>query len=355
MSKKLLQALKFDDDELIATYPEKLNKIETALESFQSELDNFTKFNRQITNSEKKKAITLSSRFKELRKYAVSEGGLLSRKLRKKIYIATMKYMYIASEYSIKIDYIQKEDESKELSQKKQEVRKIIRFDCQRSVLNQLFPDKTPRPTIETHISELESILNKISSHRNLYYYQGLHDVTLYFHYILGKSTINFVSELCYLHLHEFAMEYSCKKFEYGLVVEIFKMVFTQSNPKLNNSLSKIAEEGYFYCCSLILTWFTHDSKDMKFILRVFDYLVLSPPLTIYFLVSSSLTSYVESNNFQLDKMESSEYFTNFTPASIVSNSEQTIDKIIELSENYRLRFDFSLFKDKFQTKILSQ
>lgn len=356
MSKKLLRSLEFESNQLQAKDPEKLVEILSKLNDFEDELERWYKKDYRSTTLERKLEIeSLSLKYRELRRLALSKGGLLTNKLRKRSYLASMRYMYDFSEYCLKINFLQREPESRELIQKKYETLKIVTVDCKRSVLNQLFPPNTDRDKIDSEILELEAIIKKISKSSYLYYYQGLHDVTLYFHYILGNQTINFVRELCYLHLHEFTMEYSGRKFEYGHVLEIFNMVFSRSNPKLNKAMSKIAEEGYFYCCSLILTWFTHDSKKIDFIMRVFDYLVLSPPLTIYFLVASSLTNYVESNNIKLENMDSGEYFMTFNPVAISQNAEEKIDQIIELSEMYRKKFDFNEFKTKFETKILSQ
>ena len=78
--------------------------------------------------------------------------------------------------------------------------------------------------------------------------------------------------------------------FPYNFLLQIVEFLIEKIDKDLYEELKSILEmPDPFWSASWILSWFTHEIKSIFPIYRIFDYLLVSHPFTIYYL-SAQLT-----------------------------------------------------------------
>lgn len=90
-----------------------------------------------------------------------------------------------------------------------------------------------------------------------------------------------------------FMVDFMQKDFELMCqFMKIFLLIIQASDLELYNHLMNANLEPFF-AASWILTWFSHDLKNVDDVARLFDVLLSSPPMYIYYLCAAVRSCFV--------------------------------------------------------------
>ncbi|TKC42401.1 hypothetical protein EI555_002457, partial [Monodon monoceros] len=191
-----------------------------------------------------------------LRRMAISEGGLLTDEIRRKVW---PKLLNVNTNDPPPISGNDLRQMSKDYQQVLLDVRRSLRR----------FPPGMPEEQREGLQEELiDIILLVLERNPQLHYYQGYHDIVVTFLLVVGeKLAASLVEKLSTHHLRDF-------------------MDPTMDNTKhiLNYLMPIIDQVGTIFALSWLITWFGHVLSDFRHVVRLYDFFLACHPLMpIYF------------------------------------------------------------------------
>ena len=250
--------------------------------------------------------------YNQIKKYSISKGGFLTNKNRKilyskiynitqdnysdYIYIDPLKDPYILDGF--KLEIFRRKDELTDLIQNPPES-KVILQDCNRSKIYKMLSEYSPKNNnleeiIQTIKRELFNYISEMAKLNNsLYgYFQGYHDIGLYF-YLLYYDNYQFAKSV-FQRFSEFNLKESLdinpeikNSYQFLSCLEILKFVINKLDKKIQKFLNEIIENGIcHFAVSWILSIFTHNIDNPGIMYRILDYIIMSHPLSIYYLTS---------------------------------------------------------------------
>ena len=283
------------------------------------------------------------SDFKKIREFAISKGGFLTYDVRKilykKIYLLNHLNMFnmLYIDYTAIIDQNWDFDKIDIFSQKRiyDEIAekcddRIINADYPRSRIFQLAKneeDKEMAKLIALDLKEFLILMCRLNN--NIYnYYQGYHDLALFFLLLYHKRphyAVSIFQRFSEFNLKELlTCKYNKKKLidgEYDMIemddtLRILKFIMDYMDPNVKiffeekeinedinfyrklskNKISSESIKDNFIICHFALEWiitlFTRFFEDYNCIYRIFDYLMVSHSLAIYFLSAEIIIDY---------------------------------------------------------------
>lgn len=282
--------LKQNENEYITNITKKYGS--KYMEQKTSDMDSLL---RQLDN----KKVLSKSDIKKIRQFALSKGGFLYSSYRKEFY---KRVLYIDND---NIDFIYYENstfETKRVKDNQTEIKTncdyIIEVDCKRSMVNNLFDRDKHQNSINAIKEDLEKVIKKyITMSGSKYnYYQGFHDIGLYFYLLyfnhehLQIQVLQRVSEFFFKdYLVEFKNNIKNRgHFEFETVYRVVNSFIENSDRKLYNFIKSNTEyPDPLFALPWVLTSLTHDLKDINTTYRILDYILLSHPSAIFQLVSN--------------------------------------------------------------------
>lgn len=193
------------------------------------------------------------------------EGGFISHELRQRIWPKFLGInRYETDDYRLSSD---------------KEVTRKIRCDIERSFWNYSHCKTWSEELLRQKRGMLSDMITAtLSRNENLQYYQGFHDVACVFIEVCDQDQ-DLAFALIEAMSKYFMCDYMGEDFKVvtgvlPLILQIVKIV----DGKLYAHLSKALNEPYF-ALSWLITWFSHDLKDLDVAARTFDALITSHPL----------------------------------------------------------------------------
>ncbi|KAG8192531.1 hypothetical protein JTE90_015166 [Oedothorax gibbosus] len=224
-----------------------------------------TKSNKQnLINKKKCKTILLALKNNDkdsLEKAALSEGGLLTDEIRKKVWPKLVG----VDIYETSPRPCQKEIEAHPYYNQ-------VVLDVNRSLKR--FPPSIHEAQRLMMLDQLVFLIMRVlCRHPEMHYYQGYHDICVTFLLVLGEEmAYHVVEKLSRTHLKTF-ME---KNMEPTIhLLEHMYVLIGKKHPLLKEFLLK-SEVGVAYCLSWLITWFGHVLNDYNYVVRLFDFFIVS-------------------------------------------------------------------------------
>lgn len=335
------------------------------------------KINKLYEFREKNKYINFISidEFDTIYEFAITKGGFLSSKDRRFFYPIICginksnvhDYVYIDENENhdwsndllrINAFYIRNRDDNRVGSPDE----KIINLDVLRSKITFIlqeakcgtkYGDRLPVIDRAIKISLEKFIVNMTSLNNHIYtYYQGYHDLGLYFLLLFNddKSTGTSIFQ----HFSEFILKENLQSKE-NLNTEIFPMVNTLKilkeiieiiNPNIQNFINKVMNEGLStFATPWILSLFTHCISSTKTVYRLLDYFIITHPLSVYIISALIIIDEILRINRTNGNVESIgtecdlfKYFNSFDMDSI--DYDYYIEKAEKIKKQFKDEFD---------------
>ena len=259
-----------------------------------------------------KNTISLND-FDCIHQLAVSKGGFLSLKLRtilwqkilgvnniKKdeyelVFIDEKKETNIFTDpYKIDVFYIKKE----KYRFFKAEDYKTIDNDVKRSKINSFPHSILSNDSSINDINEkllflkkkLKIFINTMTTLNNstYKYYQGYHDIGLYFIFLYMDD---FINGICvFQRFSEFFLKENLVTIDdyqnFNSSLLILKEVITKLSPTTQKILEQYTDGNALFAISWILSLFSHNVEDLNIQYRLFDYFIVSHPICVYHLTA---------------------------------------------------------------------
>ena len=174
-----------------------------------------------------------------------------------------------------------------------------LHADIERSMWNMpQISDWTDSYREEKRIKLYNIILALLCAETELHYYQGFHDIVTVLYLVLEDDQLAFalarpISKL-------FLADYMRKDFE--IVSQFMSIVMTiikLHDRQLYDYLEAASLEPYF-ATSWLITWFSHDDRNLESISRIFDVLLSSHPAYCFYLSAAYVIS-IRDSIFQVD------------------------------------------------------
>uniref|UniRef100_A0A8C6DXV7 TBC1 domain family member 20 n=1 Tax=Moschus moschiferus TaxID=68415 RepID=A0A8C6DXV7_MOSMO len=204
-----------------------------------------------------------------LRRMAISEGGLLTDEIRRKVW---PKLLNVNTSDPPPIS-------GKNLRQMSKDYQQVL-LDVRRSLRR--FPPGMPEEQREGLQEELiDIILLILERNPQLHYYQGYHDIVVTFLLVLGERlATSLVEKLSTHHLRDF-MDPTMDNTKH--ILNYLMPIIDQVNPELHDFMQS-AEVGTIFALSWLITWFGHVLSDFRHVVRLYDFFLACHPLMpIYF------------------------------------------------------------------------
>jgi hypothetical protein len=254
---------------------------------------------KQLIQALDKPELTIED-FKNIRKQSISKGGFFINNIRKEIYKKALnintdhvKLIYYSSncfEEAIREDH--------DIPEPKTNYDYIIEVDVKRSILNTLLDRNKYDGEIEFVKKDLIVAIKKYTNlaDNKYHYFQGFHDIGLYMNLLflnyegMQLQSLQRLSEFYFKdYLIKMDLENMNKcnfRFEviYSIVNDIVKALdwklfkYIQENTEIHDPL---------YSLAWVLTFFTHDLRDMFKTYRLFDYLLFAEPGAIFHIAAN--------------------------------------------------------------------
>lgn len=317
--------------------------------------------------------------FEMIKSFAVSKGGFITSDFRKilykKIYCINNEnkddYAYVDKEkiqafekdmLQIKcFDFVKKDSNTKESPDKK-----IIYLDASRSKIAIMIMNSSKGRSNDTNKIEktikkkLENfIIDMTSLNNNVYtYYQGYHDIGLYF--LLLYYTNVEAAQNVFQHFSEFVLKENLQSkrtksndaFEVVSCLVILRELIRMFSPNVQEFLDQVMENGFAtFATSWILSLFTHCVDTTRLNYRLMDYFMVSHPLGVYVISALIIIDKILEINAKEGNVESlgseSELFRYF-------NNEIDMEKIdydyyIEKCEEKMKTIDHTALKNRYK------
>ena len=135
---------------------------------------------------------------------------------------------------------------------------------------------------MKSNLINLFSILNGEYN-----YYQGFHDISVYFMLIFNKNEnlifLEFIQRLSEFYFKDYITEQPLKNLEFKVILQIFVHLVELKDKSLLDKVKKEIKDFYpYFTLSWIISWFTQSIKNLPKMYRVLDYLICSHPLAVY-------------------------------------------------------------------------
>lgn len=251
-------------------------------------------FNEKTLNNKKSEIVQLRDKLKSekklrkkdiilIRNLAINKCGFLSFEHR--VYFYNKVINYIHDSNSLNLVKVSTGRYKNELSN-----------DTMRSILFTIFEDQF---YLNKNCGIIKKIINDILENsnilfdynNNLDYYQGFNEVIFYFIIIIifmkshKISNANFVYKFTQSHFNIFINKHF--KLDFSSCLDILDKVIEKIDYKLSREISSLnSEMQHHYALSWIITWFTHKNTNFFSQFRLIDYLIVSPPETIFYVVA---------------------------------------------------------------------
>ncbi|XP_067217576.1 TBC1 domain family member 20 [Chanodichthys erythropterus] len=204
-----------------------------------------------------------------LRRAAVSEGGLLTDDIRRKVWPKLL---------SINV-YSLPAKPSKDVREDHKDYRQVV-LDVRRSMRR--FP-KGMRVDQREVLQEqlIDIILDVLRRNPQLHYYQGYHDMVVTFLLVVGeRMTIAIMEKLSNHHLRDF-MDPTMDNTKH--ILNYLMPILEQVDRELHDFMIR-SEVGTIFALSWLITWYGYVLSDFRHVLRLYDFFLASHPLmAIYF------------------------------------------------------------------------
>ncbi|KPP73853.1 TBC1 domain family member 20-like [Scleropages formosus] len=204
-----------------------------------------------------------------LRRAAISEGGLLTDEIRRKVWPKLL---------SINI-YELPAKPVKDARENHKDYNQVL-LDVRRSMRR--FP-KGMRAAQREVLQEqlIDIILDVLQRNPQLHYYQGYHDIVVTFLLVVGeRMSIAMVERLSNHHLRDF-MDPTMDSTKH--ILNYLMPILEQVDPELHSFMQR-AEVGTIFALSWLITWYGHVLSEFRHVLRLYDFFLASHPLmAIYF------------------------------------------------------------------------
>lgn len=201
------------------------------------------------------------------------EGGFLTDNIRKRVWpkiLAINRYNTV--------DYRSYLDPKKDFT--------YIECDIARSLFSYehlIEWDDAKREKRREALSEIIKCI--LSKYPQFHYFQGFHDIVSIFLLILEDDHLTFsMVEVVSLYFFSDYMSEDFKIVSRGM--NILMLLLEIADPEVHAHLSEAGVEAYF-CTAWMLTWFSHDMRQIDEVARVFDALLCSHPLFIIYLCAA--------------------------------------------------------------------
>ncbi|XP_037667911.1 TBC1 domain family member 20 isoform X2 [Choloepus didactylus] len=127
----------------------------------------------------------------------------------------------------------------------------------------------------------IDIILLILERNPQLHYYQGYHDIVVTFLLVVGeKLAASLVEKLSTHHLRDF-MDPTMDNTKH--ILNYLMPIIDQVNPELHDFMQS-AEVGTIFALSWLITWFGHVLSDFRHVVRLYDFFLACHPLMpIYF------------------------------------------------------------------------
>ncbi|XP_043088835.1 TBC1 domain family member 20 isoform X1 [Puntigrus tetrazona] len=222
-----------------------------------------------------------------LRRAAVSDGGLLTDDIRRKVWPKLL---------SINV-YSLPAKPSKDVREDHKDYRQVM-LDVSRSMRR--FP-KGMRVDEREVLQEqlLDIILDVLRRNPQLHYYQGYHDIVVTFLLVVGeKMTIAIMEKLSNHHLRDF-MDPTMDSTKH--ILNYLMPILQQVDRELHDFMIR-SEVGTIFALSWLITWYGYVLSDFRHVLRLYDFFLASHPLmAIYFAAAIVLYRQKEVKNSECD------------------------------------------------------
>ncbi|XP_048059079.1 TBC1 domain family member 20 isoform X1 [Megalobrama amblycephala] len=204
-----------------------------------------------------------------LRRAAVSEGGLLTDDIRRKVWPKLL---------SINV-YSLPAKPSKDVREDHKDYRQVV-LDVRRSMRR--FP-KGMRVDQREVLQEqlIDIILDVLRRNPQLHYYQGYHDMVVTFLLVVGeRMTIAIMEKLSNHHLRDF-MDPTMDNTKH--ILNYLMPILERVDQELHDFMIR-SEVGTIFALSWLITWYGYVLSDFRHVLRLYDFFLASHPLmAIYF------------------------------------------------------------------------
>ncbi|XP_059561781.1 TBC1 domain family member 20 isoform X1 [Myotis daubentonii] len=216
-----------------------------------------------------------------LRRMAISEGGLLTDEMRRKVW---PKLLNVNINDPPPISGKNLRQMSKDYQQVLLDVRRSLRRfppgeKLSPSVLLYGGMPKEQREGLQEELIDI--ILLVLERNPQLHYYQGYHDIVVTFLLVVGESlATSLVEKVSTHHLRDF-MDPTMDNTKH--ILNYLMPIIDQVNPELHDFMQS-AEVGTIFALSWLITWFGHVLSDFRHVVRLYDFFLACHPLMpIYF------------------------------------------------------------------------
>ncbi|XP_062846887.1 TBC1 domain family member 20 [Trichomycterus rosablanca] len=204
-----------------------------------------------------------------LRCAALSEGGLLTDDVRRKVWPKLL---------SVNVFDLPAKP-SKNIRENHKDYNQVL-LDVRRSMRR--FP-KGMRVDEREVLQEqlIDIILDVLRRNPQLHYYQGYHDIVVTFLLVVGERMATaMVEKLSNHHLRDF-MDPTMDSTKH--ILNYLMPILERVDPELHDFMLR-AEVGTIFALSWLITWYGHVLSDFRHVLRLYDFFLASHPLmAIYF------------------------------------------------------------------------
>ncbi|XP_078392245.1 TBC1 domain family member 20 isoform X1 [Cetorhinus maximus] len=199
-----------------------------------------------------------------LRRSAISEGGLLTDEIRRKVWPKLLN----VNVYNLP------PKPGKDIREGHKDYNQVL-MDVQRSLRR--FPHGM-RPEERRVLQEqlINVILYVLQRNLQLHYYQGYHDIVVTFLLVVGeRMTIALMEILSSHHLRDF-MDPTMDSTKH--ILNYLMPILERVNPELHNFMQR-AEVGTIFALSWLITWYSHVLSKFRHTVRLYDFFLASHPL----------------------------------------------------------------------------
>lgn len=271
----------------------------------------FYKMNNIIRQIENKKVISTRD-FIKIAQIAKEKGGFITNSYRKEFYKKAFKleegYINFISyegnlfknqnheknifsclefqeNYCFESSFKDK-DVSEEYIKKKKKNEYIIEVDVKRTIANNYFKDEKAIYILKNKLTNFLKTFFRVNE--NFQYYQGFHDIAMYF-YIIFYNYEHYAAQILH-RVAEFTLkDYIVEKihnFRFETVFKIINCLIDKKDKNISQFYKKLEYPlDPTFCLPWIITLFTHDIDDLFTTVRLLDYFIFCPASKIYDLV----------------------------------------------------------------------
>ena len=333
--------------------------------------------------------------YKELINLAVSKGGFLNMKFRRKIYKILLffnedKIPLKNKEQNSKINYtpslqyyknIWIDKENNNLYWKKEYInqkmllsndRTVIRADTIRSDINSFFPSSKYSNINALLKKRLEYGLNVLVNfnHKELNYFQGYHDIFILFFYLYLDSPYTYISlfqRFSELYIKENLMYQSKnnKGYTFPNSIKFCMAIIKQLNKFAYQDLVDYCNSEIIFIIPYIVSLFTHNINNLNKRYRIIDYLMVSHPVTVYVMSSvlvvdevvklkaeynikklkNSAFSFFGGNTDNVEPLNNADFYVRFQDLDL---DKLNFDELILKTENEMKKINFEEIRNEF-------